>query len=176
MLGSAQPSLEFLLDRALGQLPKGAPIEVRVRAVDAVKGIVQAAPSPLARDLYVEKVAEKIGAGADAIRRALAGKALTQPAAKASPRRGSEPEKPLPVSVLKAEVVILAAVVRHPELAQELAHSAPWESCAPLAARGGGRRLLGAGRAGRHPRGGAGLAAPAPARRGDRDGAGRRPD
>src|SRR5712664_37723 len=57
MLGSAQPSLEFLLDRALGQLPKGAPIEVRVRAVDAVKGIVQAAPSPLARDLYVEKVA-----------------------------------------------------------------------------------------------------------------------
>src|SRR5205085_2724549 len=58
MLASAQPSLEFLLDRALGQLPAGAPIEARVRAVDAVKGIVQAAPSPLARDLYVEKVAE----------------------------------------------------------------------------------------------------------------------
>ena len=123
MLGSAQPSLEFLLDRALGQLPKGAPIEARVRAVDAVKGIVQAAPSPLARDLYVEKVAEKIGTGADAIRRALAGKAVTQPAAKPSPKGGTAPEKPLPVSVLKAEVVILAAVVRHPELAQELAHS-----------------------------------------------------
>src|SRR6267154_2606266 len=82
LLASAQPSLEFLLDRALGQLPKGAPIEARVRAVDAVKGIVQAAPSPLARDLYVEKVAAMIGAPVDAIRRALAGKAVTQTAAK----------------------------------------------------------------------------------------------
>jgi len=122
MLGAAQPSLEFLLDRALGQLPKGAPIEVRVRAVDAVKGIVQAAPSPLARDLYVEKVAEKIGAPAEAIRRALAGKPAAQPAAK--PHVGSaDAEKPLSHSVLKAELVILAAVVRHPELATELAHS-----------------------------------------------------
>src|SRR5213075_2716854 len=122
MLGAAQPSMEFLLDRALGQLPKGAPIEVRVRAVDAVKGIVQAAPSPLARDLYVEKVAEKIGAPAEAIRRALAGKPAAQPAAK--PHVGSaDAEKPLSHSVLKAELVILAAVVRHPELATELAHS-----------------------------------------------------
>src|SRR5438477_9841785 len=104
MLAAAQPSLEFLLDRALGQLPKGAPIEARVRAVDAVKGIVQAAPSALARDLYLEKVAEKIGASADAIRRALAGKSAPPPKAKAPPKRESEPEKPLPVSVLKAEV------------------------------------------------------------------------
>src|SRR3954462_6376008 len=74
LLAAAQPSLEFLLDRALGQLPKGAPIEARGRPVDAVKGIVQAAPSPLARDLYVEKVAEKVGAPAEAVRRALAGK------------------------------------------------------------------------------------------------------
>src|SRR3954465_9819109 len=110
MLGSAQPSLEFLLDRALGQLPKGAPIEVRVRAVDAVKGIVQAAPSPLARDLYVEKVAEKIGAAPDAIRPPLAGKPAARPAVRPQVR-SAEPEKPLPLSVLKAELVILAAVV-----------------------------------------------------------------
>src|SRR5438270_4908501 len=76
MLAAAQPSLEFLLDRALGAVPKGAPIEVRVRAVESVKGIVAAAPSPLARDLYVEKVAEKLGAPVDAIARALAGKAV----------------------------------------------------------------------------------------------------
>src|SRR3954469_8648577 len=122
LLASAQPSLEFLLDRALSQLPKGAPIETRVRAVDAVKGIVQAAPSPLARDLYVEKVAEKIGAAPDAIRRALAGKPAAQPVARPQVR-SAEPEKPLSHSVLKAELVILAAVVRHPELATELAHS-----------------------------------------------------
>ncbi len=122
MLASAQPSLEFLLDRALGQLPRDAPIEARVRAVDAVKGIVQAAPSPLARDLYVDKVAEKIGAHADAVRRALAGKS-TPPPARPAVSKGAEGEKPLPLSVLKAELVILAALVRHPELAPELAHS-----------------------------------------------------
>src|SRR5207248_2355802 len=122
LLGSAQPSLEFLLDRALGQLPKGAPIEARVRAVDAVKGIVQAAPSQLARDLYVEKVAEMIGAPADAIRRALAGKAPV-PAPRTAPPRAAEPAKPLPLSVLKAELVILAALARDPTLAPGLAHS-----------------------------------------------------
>ncbi|HTO99699.1 MAG TPA: DNA primase [Myxococcales bacterium] len=121
MLGSAQPSLEFLLDRALGQLPRGAPVEARVRAVDAVKGIVQAAPSPLARDLYVEKVAEKLDAPVEAIRRALAGKSAPPPPARPAP--APEGQKPLPLSVLKAELVILAALVRHPELAPELAHS-----------------------------------------------------
>jgi DNA primase len=120
MLASAQPSLEFLLDRALGRLPKGAPVEARVRAVDAVKGIVQAAPSPLARDLYLEKVAEKIGAPVDAIRRALAGKSAPPPPARQAPPPDA---KPLPLSVLKAEVVILAALVRHPELAPDLARS-----------------------------------------------------
>ena len=121
MLGSAQPSLEFLLDRALGQLPRGAPVEARVRAVDAVKGIVQAAPSPLARDLYVEKVAEKLDAPVEAIRRALAGKSAPPPPPRPAP--APEGQKPLPLSVLKAELVILAALVRHPELAPELAHS-----------------------------------------------------
>src|SRR6266850_674662 len=123
MLSAAQPSLEFLLDRALGQLPKGAPIEARVRQVDAVRGIVQAAPSPLARDLYVEKVAEKIGAPVDAIRRALAGKPSAPPPAKPQTQQRPEPERPLPASVLKTELVILAAIVRHPELAPELALS-----------------------------------------------------
>jgi DNA primase len=125
MLAAAQPSLEFLLDRALGQLPGGSPIEARVRAVDAVKGIVQAAPSPLARDLYVEKVAEKVGAPVDAIARALAGKAgiAGAPAVRSAKAASSELARPLPHSVLKAELVILAAVVRNPGLARELAHS-----------------------------------------------------
>jgi len=119
MLSSAQPSLEFLLDRALAQLPKGAPIEARVRAVEAVKGIVHAAPSALARDLYIEKVAEKLGAGADIIRRALAGKAAPAPAAKAPTRDNT----PLPPSVIKAELVILAAILRQPPLSAVLGKS-----------------------------------------------------
>ena len=122
MLASAQPSLEFLLDRALGQLPEGAPVEARVRAVDAVKGIVRAAPSSLARDLYVEKVAAKVGAPVEAIARALAGKASVL-APKTAASREAERGKPLPHSVLKAELVILAALVRNPALAPDLAHS-----------------------------------------------------
>src|SRR5438128_4544126 len=122
LLASAQPSLEFLLDRALGQLPKGAPIEARVRAVDAVKGIVQAAPSPLARDLYVEKVAEKVGAPVDAIARALAGKASIL-APKTAASREAEPGKPLPDWGQQAATVIRAVLVRNPGLAPDLAHS-----------------------------------------------------
>lgn len=116
LLAAAQPSLEFLLDRALGSLPKGAPIESRVRAVDSVKGIVAAAPSALARDLYIDKVAEKIGAAPDAIRRALAGKSAAQPV-RAAPPAPPETRKPLSTAVVKAELVILAALVRRPELA-----------------------------------------------------------
>ncbi len=119
MIAAAQPSIEFLLDRALSALPKGAAIESRVRAVDAIKGIVQAAPSELARDLYVEKVAEKIGASADVVRRALAGKAAPQ-AAKPAP---VEKSQPLPLSVLKAELVIVASVLHRPELAEALSRS-----------------------------------------------------
>lgn len=121
MVAAAQPSLEFLLDRALSQLPKGAAVEARVRAVDAVKGLVRAAPSELARDLYIEKVAEKIGASADIIRRALAGK--TQPAARPTPAGKTPASQPLPLSVLKAELVIVATVLRRPELAEELSRS-----------------------------------------------------
>ena len=120
MIAAAQPSLEFLLDRALAQLPKGAAIESRVRAVDAVKGIVQAAPSELARDLYLEKVAEKIGASAEVIRRALSGKPALQAAR--PPPAGKEAQ-PLPLSVLKAELVIVATVLRRPELAEALSRS-----------------------------------------------------
>ena len=121
MLAAAQPSVEFLLDRALAQLPKGAAVETRVRAVDAVKGIVHAAPSELAKDLYVEKVAEKIGAPAELVKRALAGKAAPAPEKPQAAR--PQPPQPIALSVLKAELVIVAAVLRKPELAEALSKS-----------------------------------------------------
>jgi DNA primase len=122
MLASAQPSLEFLLDRALSVLPKGAPVEARVRAVNAVKGIVQAAPSALAKDLYIEKVAEKIGASPETIRRALSGQAPAKPQAqvKAQPVK---PAAPVSISVVQQELVIVAIVARNPKLAPTLAQS-----------------------------------------------------
>ena len=66
LLSSAQPALEFLLDRALEKA--GTSIEERVKTVEAVAGIVRAAPTPLARDLYLEKVAQRIDAPLDAER------------------------------------------------------------------------------------------------------------
>src|SRR5437879_5308073 len=114
MLAAAQPSIEFLLDRALEKVPKGAAMEARVRAVDSVKGIVQAAPSELARDLYVEKVAEKIGASAELVKRALAGKrAQAQQAAKPAPARTQRGQRS-PRAVLKSEQVAGADPHRDP--------------------------------------------------------------
>jgi len=121
LLAAAQPSLEFLLDRALGQLPKGAPVESRVQAVNAVKGIVQAAPSELARDLYVEKIAEKVGASAATVKRALAGKAAAQPARqqpeKPNEKARARPEKPISLPLANQEMVIAAVLIRYPKLA-----------------------------------------------------------
>jgi DNA primase len=126
MLSAAQPSLEFLLDRALSALPQGAPIEARVRAVNAVKGIVKAAPSALARDLYVEKVAEKIGASVDVVRRALSGQAPPRPPTPSPAAAQAKPPAAKPAAsppVVQSELVIVAAVVRNPALRETLAKS-----------------------------------------------------
>ncbi len=72
LVAAAQPALEFLLDRALAQLPKNPSVEQRMRAVEAVVGIIKVAKNPLARNLYIDKVAEKIGATADVVRMAAA--------------------------------------------------------------------------------------------------------
>jgi DNA primase len=87
LVAAAQPSVEFLLDRALSQLGKTAAVEARVKTVDAVAGIVRAAPSPLARDLYLEKVAQRIDAPVEAVRLAIFGRRSSA----AGPNRASDP-------------------------------------------------------------------------------------
>lgn len=88
LLGSAQPALEFLLDRELLRVGKDASVEARVHTVEAVRGIVRAAPPGLARDLYIDKVAQKLGAPLDAVRMALEAPARAEP--------GSARPTPLP--------------------------------------------------------------------------------
>ena len=118
LIAAAQPSIEFLLDRALGELAKGASpasVEQRVRTVAAVEGIVKAAPNELARALYIEKVAERIGTSAEVIRQALAAKAVRPSDAprKATPQR---PLESLPSAAARTEVVIIAHMLRSAEL------------------------------------------------------------
>jgi hypothetical protein len=86
LVASAQPALEFLLDRALEKLDSRASVEERVRVVEAVAGIVRAAPSGLARDLYLDKVAQRIDAPVDAVRSAVEGRK----AAPAAPRKDAK--------------------------------------------------------------------------------------
>jgi DNA primase len=88
LLSAAQPALEFLLDRELLRVGKDASVEARVRTVEAVRGIVRAAPPGLARDLYIDKVAQKLGAPPDAVRMALEAPARVE--------QGSARPTPLP--------------------------------------------------------------------------------
>jgi DNA primase len=63
-------------------------VEARVRTVEAVRSIVRAAPPGLARDLYIDKVAQKLGAPPDAVRMALEAPARVE--------QGSARPTPLP--------------------------------------------------------------------------------
>ena len=119
LVSSAQPALEFLLDRALEKT--GSSIEDRVRTVEAVAGIVRAAPTPLARDLYLEKVAERIDAPLDAVRAAVdgrrpaPGKKAAQPARQEAPGRPHLPEN---LALVREELAILAYALHSPEFAK----------------------------------------------------------
>ena len=86
------------------------------------RSFLKAAPSALARDLYVEKVAEKIGASADTIRRALAGQAPRGQAPVSKPQP-AKPAAPVSLAVVQLELVIVAHALRNPKLAEVLAQS-----------------------------------------------------
>ncbi|GAC1348515.1 MAG: hypothetical protein NVSMB23_29660 [Myxococcales bacterium] len=94
MVAAAQPALEFLLDRELLRVGKDASIEARVRTVDAVRGLVLAAPPGLARDLYIDKVAQKLGAPADAVRFAIEAGPRRAEAGQARPQAQTPPRPP----------------------------------------------------------------------------------
>jgi DNA primase len=124
LVSSAQPALEFLLDRALEKA--GSSIEDRVKTVEAVAGIVRAAPTPLARDLYLEKVAQRIDAPLDAVRAAVDGRRQGQgkkPAQagreQASVRPSSaRPPPPGNLALVREELAILAYALHSDEFAK----------------------------------------------------------
>jgi DNA primase len=123
LIASAQPALEFLLDRALedarGSRAAQAPIEERVRLVDAVAGIVRAAPTALARDLYIEKVAHRIDAPVDAVRLALEGKRVTKkPAPLPRERTSVRQVPPENLALVREELAILAYAMHSSDFAK----------------------------------------------------------
>ena len=121
LVASAQPALEFLLDRALEKAGSNAPVEARVKLVQAVAGIVRAAPTPLARDLYVEKVAQRIDAPPDAVRAAIDGRRLPTPRKPAQPVRVQPSARPAPpegLALVREELAILAYALHSAEFAK----------------------------------------------------------
>jgi DNA primase len=118
LLSSSQPSMEFLLDRALAAVPKEAPVEERAKVVHSVEALVKAAPDPLTRDLYVEKIAGRLGITVDAVKRAYAGKAPVQ-----ASKQVQAPSSVVPKVVLEAELPLAAFVLAFPEGRRQLAES-----------------------------------------------------
>ncbi len=127
LMTHAQPALEYLLDRALAELGEGASIEERVRVIDSVQGIVKAAPSAIARNLYIEKIAEKLRAPADVVRLAFEGKppqaapqGTQRKASPSSPERAPAPPPAIPTSrelrLESMEVPLVAQMLLGPEL------------------------------------------------------------
>jgi DNA primase len=132
LLRNAQPALEFLLDVALAEVGAGASIERRVRVVDHVRGIVNAAPKGLARELYIEKVAEKLAAPVDVVRLAFdapgsEGGSRKPEAPRPEPRaHRPEPKRapePPPTGVAQAELRIVAQMLLGPELCRAVESS-----------------------------------------------------
>jgi DNA primase len=121
LVSSAQPALEFLLDRALEKAGAKAAIEERVKLVEAVAGIVRAAPTPLARDLYIEKVAQRIDAPVDAVRAAVDGRRSAPAKKAAQPVRGQPSARPAPpenLALVREELAILAYALHSTEFAK----------------------------------------------------------
>ncbi|HYV65010.1 MAG TPA: DNA primase [Myxococcales bacterium] len=119
LLSSAQPALEFLLDRALEKA--GTSIEERVKTVEAVAGIVRAAPTPLARDLYLEKVAQRIDAPLDAVRAAVDGRRAPAKKPAQQPVRGQpsgRPQTPQNLALVREELAILAYALHSADFAK----------------------------------------------------------
>ncbi|MFL5311372.1 MAG: DNA primase [Myxococcales bacterium] len=122
LVSSAQPALEFLLDRALEKAGGSqAAVEERVKLVEAVAGIVRAAPTPLARDLYLEKVAQRIDAPVDAVRAAVDGRRPGGAKKPAQPGRGQPSARPAPpenLALVREELAILAYALHSTEFAK----------------------------------------------------------
>lgn len=111
------PALDFLLEHALADLPKDASVEQRAGVVKAVEGLIRAAKDPLARSMYVERVAEKIGASPQDVLTALD---RTTPASPKAVSRTVSATPPAPAELYrltaKTELVIVAMMLRSPAL------------------------------------------------------------
>jgi DNA primase len=121
LVASAQPALEFLLDRALEKAGPNAPVEARVKLVQAVAGIVRAAPTPLARDLYLDKVAQRIDAPVDAVRAAIDGRRSPTSKKPPQPVRVQPSARPAPqegLALVREELAILAYALNSAEFAK----------------------------------------------------------
>jgi DNA primase len=150
LVSSAQPALEFLLDRALEKA--GGSIEDRVKTVEAVAGIVRAAPTPLARDLYLEKVAQRIDAPVDAVRAAIDGRrapAAKKPAQPAHGQPGVRPPPPENLALVREELAILAYALHSTEFAKVVEDSGALARFTVAAVREVAERALAGAREGK---------------------------
>lgn len=96
LLDRGRPAVEMLIDMALAEAGPTATVEERVRAVQAVKGIVLSAPDGLSRDLYIGQIAERMKVSDSAVRSVIEGRDEgPRPAPRAAnPREPAGPREP----------------------------------------------------------------------------------
>jgi DNA primase len=116
----AIPSLEFLLDRALDKVGQKPSIEKRVSIVHEVKALLLAPKDPLTRDTYLRKAAERLQIDAEAIRRTLNGQSAPPPPAR---QPSAKEGKVVSSAAARMEIVLVAAIVRHPALRKTFSQS-----------------------------------------------------
>ncbi len=92
LFARAKPAIEHLIDRALSELGPSATVEERVRAVEAVREVVLAAPDGLSRELYVASIAERLHVSVGAVQAILYEPERDDRAARRGPGRAAEPD------------------------------------------------------------------------------------
>jgi DNA primase len=114
VLSQAVPLTDFLIDRAVAQNFTGsgevaqAPVEVKLAAVKQLKPHLLAAPEGLARSVFEDRIARRLGLDAGALRAELEGR---RPAGEEPPRRRSGPAPTAPLRSGKTRVLLAGPAV-----------------------------------------------------------------
>jgi DNA primase len=104
-IANAAPFAEFLINRLVGDTQVSSPVEAR-RVVDRLRPVLLGVRDPLERGMYVQRIARRLGVAEAAVL-----ERIRQPVAGGRPRPAPEAREPL-----SPEEVLLALLLRHPEL------------------------------------------------------------
>ena len=114
----ATPFAQFLLERLIGERRPDSPLEAR-RAVDRLRPVLLSVRNPVERAVYIQSVARRLGVSERAISERL------RAAGGPSRRPQDTPPVERPTAVEAAESALLATLLHHGTLRNDLRHLPP---------------------------------------------------